>query len=70
MTVETIKDTWAKHGIRNGWSCWTCYPNWVQGWTIGYYDYDTQMDDYNMAMFEILKTWLKNMGWIFQEYFL
>ena len=52
---KNIKDTWAKHGIRNGWSCWTCYPNWVQGWTIGYYDYDTQMEDYNMAMFEIQK---------------
>jgi FAD/FMN-containing dehydrogenase len=52
---QIIKDTWAKHGIRNGWSCWTCYPNWVQGWTIGYYDYDTQMDDFNMAMFEIQK---------------
>jgi FAD/FMN-containing dehydrogenase len=52
---QIVKDTWAKYGIRNGWSCWTCYPNWVQGWTIGYYDYDTQMDDYNAAMFEIQK---------------
>jgi FAD/FMN-containing dehydrogenase len=52
---RAIKEIWAKYGIRNGWSCWTCYPNWVQGWTIGYYDYDTQMDDYNAAMFEIQK---------------
>ncbi|MCL2757575.1 MAG: FAD-binding oxidoreductase [Coriobacteriia bacterium] len=52
---KAVKDTWAKYGIRNGWSCWTCYPNWVQGWTIGYYDYDTQMEAYNMAMFEIQK---------------
>jgi FAD/FMN-containing dehydrogenase len=52
---KIVKDTWAKYGIRNGWSCWTCYPNWVQGWTIGYYDYDTQMDAYNAAMFEIQK---------------
>jgi len=50
---KIIKDTWAKYGIRNGWSCWTCYPNWVQGWTIGYYDYDTQMQAFNRAMFEI-----------------
>jgi len=50
-----IKSTWAKYGITNGWSCWTCYPNWVQGWTIGYYDYDTQMEAFNMAMFEIQK---------------
>ena len=56
---KLIKDTWAKYGIRNGWSCWTCYPNWVQGWTIGYYDYDTQMDDFNMAMFEIQKQGLE-----------
>lgn len=52
---KNIKATWAKYGIKNGWSCWTCYPNWVQGWTIGYYDYDTQMDAFNMAMFEIQK---------------
>jgi FAD/FMN-containing dehydrogenase len=52
---KIVKDTWAKYGIRNGWSCWTCYPNWVQGWTIGYYDYDTQMEAYNTAMFEIQK---------------
>jgi len=50
-----IKDTWAKYGIRNGFSCWTCYPNWCQGWTIGYYDYDTDMDKFNTAMFEIQK---------------
>jgi len=50
-----IKETWDKYNIRNGWSCWTCYPNWNQGWTIGYYDYETQFDDYQMAMFEINK---------------
>ena len=50
-----IKETWAKHGIRNGWSCWTCYPNWVQGWTIGYYDYEKQMDACQTAAFEIMK---------------
>jgi len=55
QSYENIKQTWAKYGIRNGWSCWTCYPNWVQGWTIGYYDYDTDMDSFNAAMFEINK---------------
>jgi FAD/FMN-containing dehydrogenase len=52
---KIIKDTWAKYGLLNGWSCWTCYPNWVQGWTIGCYNADTQVDDFNKAMFEITK---------------
>jgi len=52
---RAIKETWDKYNIKNGWSCWTCYPNWNQGWTIGSYDYDTQFDDYQMAMFEINK---------------
>ena len=56
---QSIKDTWAKYGIRNGWSCWTCYPNWCQGWTIGYYDYETDMDNFNAAMFEIQKMGLE-----------
>ncbi len=50
-----IKDTWKKYNIVNGWSAWTCFPNWVQGWTIGYYDADTQMMDFQKAMFEITK---------------
>jgi FAD/FMN-containing dehydrogenase len=56
---KTIKDTWAKYGLMNGWSCWTCFPNWVQGWTIGYYDADTQRDDFNKAMFEITRRLLE-----------
>ncbi len=52
---KIIKDGWKKHNIVNGWSAWTCFPNWVQGWTIGYYDADTQLDDFNQAMFEITK---------------
>ncbi len=39
----------------NGWSAWTCFPNWVQGWTIGYYDKDTQTEDFQKAMLEITK---------------
>lgn len=50
-----IKQEWKDAGIKNGWSCWTCYPNWVQGWTIGGYDYGTQMDAYNRAMVRIQK---------------
>jgi FAD/FMN-containing dehydrogenase len=50
-----IKDTWKKYGLMNGWSAWTCFPNWVQGWTIGYYDPNTQMEAFQKAMFEITK---------------
>lgn len=50
-----IKEEWAEAGIKNGWSCWTCYPNWVQGWTIGGYDYEKQMNAFNRAMFRIQK---------------
>lgn len=52
---KNIKDTWKKYNIVNGWSAWTCWPNWVQGWTIGYYNFDTQLEDFNKAMFEITK---------------
>jgi glycolate oxidase len=52
---KIIKDTWKKYNMLNGWSAWTCFPNWVQGWTIGCYDADTQTDDFQKAMFEITK---------------
>ena len=52
---KNIKDTWKKYNLMNGWSAWTCFPNWVQGWTIGYYDPNTQLEDFNKAMFEITK---------------
>lgn len=50
-----IKDTWKKYNLTNGWSAWTCWPNWVQGWTIGYYNSDTELDKFQMAMLEITK---------------
>jgi len=52
---KLIKDTWKKYNIVNGWSAWTCWPNWVQGWTIGYYNFDTQLGDFQKAMFEVTK---------------
>lgn len=52
---KIIKDTWKKYGLMNGWSAWTCFPNWVQGWTIGYYDKLTQTEDFQKAMLEITK---------------
>ena len=52
---KLIKDTWKKYNIVNGWSAWTCWPNWVQGWTIGYYNIDTQFNEFQQAMFEITK---------------
>lgn len=55
QVYKIIKDTWAKYGLMNGWSAWTCFPNWVQGWTIGYYNKDTQTEDFQKAMLEITK---------------
>jgi FAD/FMN-containing dehydrogenase len=52
---KIIKDTWKKYGLMNGWICWTCFPNWVQGWTIGCYDADTEREAFQMAMLEITK---------------
>lgn len=52
---KIIKGTWEKYGFLNGWSGWTCFPNWVQGWTIGCYDKDTQTVEFQQAMFEITK---------------
>lgn len=55
VIYKIIKDTWKKYGFLNGWSGWTCFPNWVQGWTIGCYDKDTQTEGFQKAMFEITK---------------
>jgi FAD/FMN-containing dehydrogenase len=55
VVYKIIKDTWKKYGLMNGWSAWTCFPNWVQGWTIGYYDKETQTEAFQKAMLEITK---------------
>lgn len=55
VIYKIIKETWGKYGLLNGWSGWTCFPNWVQGWTIGCYDKETQTEDFQKAMFEITK---------------
>ena len=52
---KIIKETWKKYGLQNGWSAWTCFPNWVQGWTIGSFNHDTDMEKFQTAMFEITK---------------